>query len=62
MLGCWLFDAAEFLCVHEYSNVLRWAESLVERLAVQRDRRVNSTRSEPPGMLRERDDVRDFES
>ena len=53
MLGWWPFDAAEFLSVHEYSNVLRWAESLVERPAVQRGRRVNSTRSDLPGMLRD---------
>jgi GST-like protein len=62
MLGWWPFDAAEFLSAHEYSNVLRWAESLVKRPAVQRGRRVNSTRSELPGMLRERHDARDSES
>ena len=28
----------KFLSVHEYSNVLRWAESLVERPAAQRGR------------------------
>src|SRR5260370_24861241 len=35
----------KFLSVHEYSNVLRWAESLVERPAAQRGRaeRLNMT-------------------
>jgi GST-like protein len=60
----WLvsIDAAEFLSVHENSNVLRWAESLVERPAVQRGRRVNSTRSHLPRMLRDGTPPRDFES
>src|ERR1700730_15160868 len=52
----------KFFSVHEYSNVLRWAESLVERPAVQRGRRVNSTRSDLPRMLREGHDASDFES
>lgn len=62
MLGWWPFDAAALLSAHAYSNVLRWAESLVKRPAVQRGRWVNSTRSELPGMRRERHAARDSES
>ncbi|OWY08835.1 hypothetical protein B6V72_18380 [Thioclava sp. F34-6] len=27
----WLYDAAEFLSVHEYKNVLHWADTVLER-------------------------------
>ncbi|MEX9907802.1 glutathione-dependent disulfide-bond oxidoreductase [Providencia rettgeri] len=37
----WLYDAAEFLSVHEYKNVIRWADEIYARPAVQRGRRVN---------------------
>jgi GST-like protein len=36
-----LYDAAEFLDVRSYANVLRWAEELFERPGVVRGRRVN---------------------
>ena len=36
-----VYDAAEFLSVHEYPNVLRWTDLIAERPAVQRGRRVN---------------------
>ena len=38
-----LYDAAEFLQVHEYRNVVRWAEEIAERPAVKRGRIVNRT-------------------
>lgn len=38
-----LYNAAEFLSVHEYTHVLRWARALAERPAVQRGRLVNRT-------------------
>ena len=36
-----LYDAAEFLNVASYKNVIRWAEEIEERPAVQRGLRVN---------------------
>ena len=39
----WLYGAAEFLSVQDYSNVLRWADALLERPPVQRGRIVNRT-------------------
>lgn len=36
-----LYGAAEFLSVHEYPNVMRWADAIDARPAVQRGRRVN---------------------
>ena len=35
------YDAAEFLSVHEYHNLIRWAATLAARPAVQRGKRVN---------------------
>lgn len=58
----WLYGAAEFLSVHEYSNVQRWADLLLERPAVQRGRRVNRTSGEPASQLPERHDASDFEA
>ena len=37
------YKAAEFLDVASYKNVVRWAEEIEERPAVQRGRRVNKT-------------------
>ncbi|MEJ2481337.1 MAG: glutathione-dependent disulfide-bond oxidoreductase [Acidihalobacter sp.] len=54
------YDAGEFLSVHEYANVIRWADMLLEREAVQRGRMVNRTRGEPSEQLRERHDASDF--
>ena len=36
-----LYGAAEFLSVHEYPNVMRWADAIDARPAAQRGRRVN---------------------
>lgn len=36
-----LYEAAEFLSVHEYTHVARWAEEIAERPAVKRGREVN---------------------
>ncbi|AZF42265.1 Glutathione S-transferase [Pseudomonas sp. R1-43-08] len=36
-----LYGAAEFLSVHEYEHVMRWADAIDARPAVQRGRRVN---------------------
>jgi len=55
------YDAAEFLSVHEYPNVIRWAEQLAERPAFARGRRVNRTSDKDPSLLRERHSRDDFE-
>lgn len=58
----WLYNAGEFLSVHEYQNVLRWADTLLARPALVRGRMVNRTSGDPAGQLRERHDARDFET
>jgi GST-like protein len=37
------YDAAEFLSVHDYRHLMRWAEAIAERPAVKRGRIVNRT-------------------
>ncbi|MCZ8132679.1 MAG: glutathione-dependent disulfide-bond oxidoreductase [Steroidobacteraceae bacterium] len=58
----WLYDAADFLGVHEYAHVRRWATQLLARPAVQRGRIVNRTTGAPHEQLRERHDASDFET
>ena len=57
-----IYDAAEFLSVHEYRNVLRWADQVGERPAVRRGRIVNRTTGNPAGQLHERHDASDFDT
>ena len=57
-----LYDAAEFLQVHEYTHVLRWAEQIAKRPAVQRSRMVNRTWGDPASQLHERHDASDFDT
>ncbi len=57
-----VYDAAEFLQVKEYPNLLRWAEKIAARPTVQRGRMVNRTTGEPASQLRERHDASDFRS
>ncbi|TVR05025.1 MAG: glutathione-dependent disulfide-bond oxidoreductase [Deltaproteobacteria bacterium] len=56
-----LYDAAEFLAVHEYPHVRRWAEAIASRPAVQRGKRVNRTWGDEALQLRERHDASDFD-
>jgi len=56
----WLYNAGEFLSVHEYKNVLRWADALLARPAVVRGRMVNRTSGDPASQLHERHDAGDF--
>lgn len=56
-----LYDAAEFLDVASYKNVMRWAKAVDERPAVQRGRMVNRAFGEPHTQLHERHDASDFE-
>jgi GST-like protein len=59
----WLYGtAAEFLSVHDYRHVQRWADMLLERPAVRRGRMVNRTSGEPSSQLRERHEASDFET
>lgn len=58
----WLYNAAEFLQVEDYKNVLRWANQLYARPAVQRGRMVNRTFGEPSSQLHERHEASDFET
>jgi len=57
-----LYNAAEFLDVASYKNVLRWAEAIDARPAVQRGRMVNRAFGEPHMQLHERHDASDFET
>ena len=56
-----LYGAAEFLSVHEYKNVIRWADQIAARPAVKRGRIVNRTSGNPAEQLHERHDASDFE-
>ncbi len=58
----WSYNAAEFLSVEDYKNVLRWADLILERPAVKRGRMVNRTFGDPSSQLRERHDAGDFET
>ena len=56
-----VYDAAEFLEAHTYTNVIRWADEVAQRPAVKRGRMVNKTFGEPATQLHERHDASDFE-
>ncbi|MEQ8267980.1 MAG: glutathione-dependent disulfide-bond oxidoreductase [Parvibaculum sp.] len=56
-----LYEAAEFLSVHEYKNVIRWTDEIAERPAVKRGRMVNRGWGEPSSQLPERHDASDFD-
>ncbi|HEY4163329.1 MAG TPA: glutathione binding-like protein, partial [Dongiaceae bacterium] len=55
-------NATEFLSLHEYKHLNRWADMLFERPAVKRGRMVNRLSGEPAGQLHERHDAGDFET
>ena len=48
-----LYEAAEFLQVDSYKNLLRWAKQIDAREAVQRGKMVNRTWGKPSGQLHE---------
>ncbi len=58
----WNYNAGEFLSVHEYRNVIRWADRIHARPAVKRGRMVNRLSGDPAGQLHERHDAGDFET
>ena len=56
-----VYEAAEFIEAHTYTNVLRWSHQIAERPAVKRGRMVNRAWGEPSSQLLERHDASDFE-
>ena len=58
----WMYNGAEFLGAHEYKNVMRWTDKLLERPAVKRGRMVNRVTGEPSMQLHERHDASDFDT
>lgn len=57
-----IYDAAEFLSVHEYKNVIRWQDEIYARPAIKRGSMVNRAWGEPESQLRNRHDASDFET
>ena len=57
-----IYEAGEFLSVHEYQHVLRWTDEIALRPAVQRGRKVNRTWGEPSSQLHERHNASDFDT
>jgi len=55
-----LYDAGEFLSVHEYKNVIRWADEILKRPAVMRSRMVNRSWGPETEQVRERHSSQDF--
>ncbi|MBH3358737.1 glutathione-dependent disulfide-bond oxidoreductase [Pseudomonas guariconensis] len=55
-----LYGAAEFLAVHEYPHVQRWAEAIAQRPAVQRGTRVNRTWGDEQSQVPERHSAADL--
>ncbi|PLO68295.1 glutathione-dependent disulfide-bond oxidoreductase, partial [Klebsiella michiganensis] len=57
-----VYNAAEFLDAGSYKNVLRWAQDVGKRPAVQRGRMVNRTSGPLNEQLHERHDAGDFDT
>ena len=57
-----VYDAGEFLSVHEYTNIIRWTDAIAARPAVKRGRMVNRVQGDPASQLRERHDAGDFDT
>ncbi len=56
-----LYEAGEFLSVHEYTHVIRWADAIAARPAVQRGRIVNRTWGAADAQLAERHAAADID-
>jgi len=56
-----LYSAGEFLAVHEYTHVQRWAEEIANRPAVQRGQRVNRTWGDEDSQVPERHEAADLD-
>ena len=57
-----VYEAGEFLQVHEYTHVIRWADDIAKRPAVQRGRMVNRITGPLESQLHERHDASDFDT
>ena len=57
-----VYNAGEFLSVHDYANVIRWTDAIAERPAVKRGRMVNRVMGDPASQLWERHAATDFET
>ena len=57
-----VYDAAEFLDVASYKNVIRWTDEVYARPAFQRGKMVNRAWGEPSEQLHERHSAADFET
>lgn len=57
-----LYEAATFLQVKEYQHVVRWADQIADRPAVQRGRIVNRSWGEAEEQLPERHSASDFDN
>jgi GST-like protein len=55
-----VYEAAEFIEAHTYTNVLRWADDIAQRPAVKRGRIVNKSWGEESEQLPERHSAEDF--
>jgi len=55
-----LYSAGEFLAVHEYTHVLRWANEIAQRPAVIRGRRVNRVWGDEAEQVPERHQASDL--
>ena len=56
------YQAGEFLSVHEYTHLRRWADEIGARPAVRRGRMVNRVFGPPAEQLHERHDASDFDT
>jgi GST-like protein len=57
-----LYQAGEFLSVHEYTHVIRWANAIAERTAVRRGAIVNRPFGDPERQLHERHAASDIDA
>ena len=56
------YEAGEFLQVHEYTHVIRWADEIAKRPAAKRGRMVNRVVGPLETQLHERHDASDFDT
>ena len=61
LVGQNIYEAAEFLDVKSYTNVIRWTKDIEARPAVQRGRRVNKSWGPEEERLIERHSASDFD-
>ncbi len=62
LVGQNIYEAAEFLDVKSYTNVIRWTKEIEARPAVQRGRRVNKSWGPEEERLIERHSASDFDA